>query len=392
MSGRVLASTLDEARPREVARPPEGALSSPVPMKSPAADIGVRLDKVAKVYGGLYAVQETSLHVRRGEFLTLLGPSGSGKTTTLMMIAGFVTPSQGRIIIDGKDVTDQPPYRRDIGVVFQSYALFPHLTVARNVAFPLEARGLKKSEIEPRVRKALDLVKLGAFAERYPAQLSGGQQQRVALARCIASESPVILLDEPLSNLDARLRLTMRGELRDLQRRLGTTMIFVTHDQEEAMSLADRIFLFNSGRIEQAGPPLEIYRRPRTRYAAEFFGKVNFVPVEIGDQRNGLRELRAPNGIALMMTADAGAATAGAVLCAIRPEAWRIVAPSPQSIPGRILDVTHLGDRVELRIDTPLGAQLVTQLGGGDYAIGETVALDPRPGFIQLIDDRGDPA
>jgi putative spermidine/putrescine transport system ATP-binding protein len=242
-----------------------------------AAEPGVRLDGVSKWYGAHAAVHNVSLGVRNGEFLTLLGPSGSGKTTTLMMIAGFAAPTEGRIVIAGRDVTDAPPHRRDIGVVFQSYALFPHLSVLRNVAFPLEARGVPRREIEPRVRKALELVKLGELADRYPAQLSGGQQQRVALARAFVFEPPLLLMDEPLGALDKKLREHMQVELLKLKSQLSATIIYVTHDQEEALVMSDRIVVMAAGTIQQIGTPEELYRRPANRFVADFIGEANIL-------------------------------------------------------------------------------------------------------------------
>jgi iron(III) transport system ATP-binding protein len=353
--------------------------------------MSVTLEGIEKRFGPIAVIDDLSVTFAQGAISVLLGPSGCGKTTTLRCIAGLEEPSSGRITVHGQDVfwrerrINLPPEKRNLGMVFQSYAIWPHMSVRENVRLPLKARGTSASEAEKKIAWALETVGLSGLGERSATALSGGQQQRVALARCIASESPVILLDEPLSNLDARLRVAMRGELRELQRRLGTTMIFVTHDQEEAMSLADRIFLFNAGRIEQAGAPLDIYRRPRTRYAAEFFGKVNFVPVTVGASRAGTRELHAANDVHLLADADVDAPTSGRALCAIRPEAWRL-APSPsQGIPGRVVDAMHHGDRVEYRVETPLGMQLVTQLGGTQLATGDAVGLDPRPAFAHLI-------
>jgi spermidine/putrescine ABC transporter ATP-binding subunit len=280
------------ARTGEVVRL-NAAAPSPARAES-IAEPGVRLEGVSKWYGAHAAVRDLSLDVRSGEFLTLLGPSGSGKTTTLMMIAGFAAPSQGRIVIAGRDVTDAPPHRRDIGVVFQSYALFPHLTVFRNVAFPLDARGVARREIEPRVRKALDLVKLGELADRYPTQLSGGQQQRVALARAFVFEPPLLLMDEPLGALDKKLREHMQVELLKLKSQLSATILYVTHDQEEALVMSDRIVVMAEGTIQQIGTPEELYRRPANRFVADFIGEANIldgvvraagdhVEVEVGD-------------------------------------------------------------------------------------------------------------
>jgi putative spermidine/putrescine transport system ATP-binding protein len=235
----------------------------------------VEIEGLAAGYEGARVLDLDRLSIRKGEFLSILGPSGCGKTTLLNSIAGFVQPTAGRIVIDGADVTGRPPYRRGLGVVFQNYALFPHMTVAANVAYGLRVRRLDKAEREERVREALRLVGLEGYAERRPKQLSGGQQQRVALARALAIRPPVLLLDEPLSNLDAKLRREMRVELRAIQRRIGTTMVFVTHDQEEALALSDRVAVMNGGRIEQLGTPDEVYRRPATRFVAQFIGAAN---------------------------------------------------------------------------------------------------------------------
>ena len=221
------------------------------------------------------------LAVEHGEFLTLLGPSGCGKTTTLRIIAGFEKPDRGEILFDGRRVNDLPPYERNIGIVFQDYALFPHMTVFKNVAFGLEMKRLPKREIERKVRWALELVGLAGFENRYPEQLSGGQQQRVALARALVVEPEVLLLDEPLSNLDAKIRERLRGEIKRIQRELGITTIYVTHDQEEAMAISDRIAVMNVGTVEQVGTPKEIYESPKTEFVASFMGKTNVIPAEV---------------------------------------------------------------------------------------------------------------
>jgi len=234
-------------------------------------------------YGEQTILDLDELDVHPGEFLSVLGPSGCGKTTLLNVIAGFVQPSAGQVVVDGRDVTDTPPYRRNLGLVFQNYALFPHLTVAQNVAYGLKTRKVPKAEQTPRIDEVLNLVGLADYAGRRPGQLSGGQQQRVALARALAYEPSVLLLDEPLSNLDAKLRHQMQTELRQLQRRVGTTMIFVTHDQSEALTMSDRVALLNGGHIEQLGTPQEIYRAPRTTFVADFLGAGNLLPVTIID-------------------------------------------------------------------------------------------------------------
>ena len=229
---------------------------------------GVAIEQVSFSYGTNLIIDNVSLDIERGEFFAFLGPSGSGKTTLLRLIAGFGIPSNGRILINEKDVTHLPPWSRNVGMVFQNYALWPHMTVAKNVAFGLERRRLSKAEINRKVAEVLELVDLAAFAGRRPAQLSGGQQQRVALARTLVIEPTVLLLDEPLSNLDAKLRIEMRSELRQLQQKVGITTVYVTHDQEDANSVADRIAVLDQGRIQQVGTPIELYDHPTSRFVA----------------------------------------------------------------------------------------------------------------------------
>ena len=267
----------------------------------------LRLAGIEKRYGATVAVARVDLEVREGEFVTLLGPSGCGKTTTLGLIAGFFPPTRGEIYLKGQPVADLPPFKRDIGVVFQDYALFPHMTAGENVAFGLKMRNLPKAEIEERVREALDLVQLAGLAGRAPLQLSGGQRQRVALARALVIRPTVLLLDEPLSNLDLKLREEMRVEIAGLQRRLGITTVFVTHDQGEALVMSDRIAVMNAGRIEQVGRPADIYERPATRFVAEFIGRMNFFTREneiiaIRPERARLAAERPVNGFAVRGT------------------------------------------------------------------------------------------
>jgi spermidine/putrescine ABC transporter ATP-binding subunit len=246
----------------------------------------LELDEVSKQYGSVRAVDRVSLALAKGERVALLGPSGCGKTTTLNMIAGFLEPDGGAIRIAGRDVARVPAHKRNTGMVFQSYALFPHLTAADNVAFGLRMRGVSKAELAPRVRDALALVRLGAHGDRFPRQLSGGQQQRVALARALVIRPEILLLDEPLSNLDAKLRQEMRVELIEILATVGITTVFVTHDQEEALSLADRVVVMNDGRVEQVGTPGEVYERPATAFVAKFLGEANVLPARVVG-RNG---------------------------------------------------------------------------------------------------------
>lgn len=299
---------------------------------------GVTIDRVSFGYGDNRVLEDVSLNIDKGEFFAFLGPSGSGKTTLLRLVAGFGRPSSGKILIEDRDVTALPPWKRNLGMVFQSYALWPHMTVARNVAFGLERRNISRSEIERRVKAALETVGLGAYAERRPAQLSGGQQQRVALARTIVIEPHVLLLDEPLSNLDAKLRVEMRSELKTLQRRLGITTIYVTHDQEEANAVGDRIALLDQGSIQQIGAPVELYDNPANRFVAAFLGTANLVDGQISDGKflGAGFELNGVSG------------RNGAASIAIRPQDIRIE-KAGGGLPGKILEREFLGSFVRYR-------------------------------------------
>ncbi|MFZ9632547.1 MAG: ABC transporter ATP-binding protein [Alphaproteobacteria bacterium] len=306
----------------------------------------LELDALSKRYGEFNAVREVSLDVADGEFLVLLGPSGCGKTTTLRMIAGFVTPSGGTIRIGGADVTALPPWKRNSGLVFQSYALFPHLTVAQNVAFGLEMRKLARDDIAARVAEALRLVRLGHLAERLPRQLSGGQQQRVALARALAIRPDVLLLDEPLSNLDAKLREEVRVEIRELQRQLGLTTVMVTHDQEEALTVADRLVVMSEGEVRQIGTQRDLYERPADRFVAGFVGRSTFLEGRVDAAGHfvtaGGLGLRCPPG-----------ARPGAAVMALRPERMALgLAPLglDNDLPGTVEFVSYLGAALDLRV------------------------------------------
>jgi iron(III) transport system ATP-binding protein len=325
------------------------------------------------------AVDDLSLVLRVGELVTLLGPSGCGKTTALRMVAGFETPTAGAVLIDGADVTGRPPHRRDTAMVFQSYAIFPHLTVAENVGFGLHTRRVPPAEIARRVDALLDLVQLRGLGDRSPDRLSGGQQQRVALARAIITEPKVLLFDEPLSNLDAKLRAEMRGEIRAIQRRVGLTSLYVTHDQAEAMALSDRIVVMRAGRIEQVGPPVEVYARPATRFVADFVGRVNFLATE----RVGPRAVRVRLGSATAELAVTDGAGAGldACLAVLRPEAIRLlpVAAADPGLPrGRVRRTVYLGDVAEYEVEASPAALLVSvanPVAEGLFAEGDAVAI-----------------
>lgn len=293
-----------------------------------SGDALVRFTQVKKSYDGIqYVVKDLNLDVAKGEFLTMLGPSGSGKTTTLMMLGGFERPTLGHILLDGKPVERLPPEKRNIGFVFQNYALFPHMTVAENVAFPLRYRGIKGDAAREKVKRALGRVSLEAMGDRKPAQLSGGQQQRVALARALAPRPHVLLLDEPLSALDAKVRRTLRSEIRKLQQELGITTIMVTHDQEEALTMADHVVVMNEGRIIQQGPPAQIYDRPLTPFVAGFVGSMNFLTaVETGEGR-----FRFAGHELVVDRSCVMAPLKGNAIIAIRPEDVQIARPGAET-------------------------------------------------------------
>lgn len=312
------------------------------------------LQDVAKHYGTSVAVANMSLRIADGELVALLGPSGCGKTTTLRMIGGFVDATRGRITVGGRDVTDLPPNRRNMGLVFQNYALFPHMSVAQNVAFGLEMRGVNRTDAARKVGEALARVRLAQYADRLPRQLSGGQQQRVALARALVIEPDVLLLDEPLSNLDAALRQEMKIEIRQLQRTLGLTTILVTHDQDEAMSTADRMVLMHDGKVEQVGAPAEVYGHPRSAFAAGFLGIPNLIPGRLTPGQDGFASEAGPvfrlAGQKLIL---------GRCFLALRPEEIAIASAAPpadgNSLPGEVEIMTYHGAAVEYRLATALG-------------------------------------
>jgi putative spermidine/putrescine transport system ATP-binding protein len=316
-----------------------------------ARDLQVR--GLHKRYGDVAAVDGVGFTVRAGSFLTLLGPSGSGKTTVLMAIAGFVEPSAGEILVDGRDITALPPERRNFGMVFQGYALFPHLSVAENVGFPLRVRRVGRGEAEARVARALDLVQLPGYADRLPRELSGGQQQRVALARALVFEPDLLLLDEPLSALDKKLRAELQWELKALHRRVGLSFVYVTHDQDEALSMSDEIAIMRAGRLVQSGPPGALYDRPRTRFVADFLGRSNFLSGRVAGPAPAGFTI-ACGGVALAQAGDAPPAGAEATI-ALRPEKIALSAVRPagaaNAVPGRILGWSFFGAELELRVD-----------------------------------------
>jgi iron(III) transport system ATP-binding protein len=311
---------------------------------------GIEIERVSFGYGATRVLEDVSLSVQKGEFFAFLGPSGSGKTTLLRLIAGFGTPDSGRIRIGGRDATREPPWARNVGLVFQNYALWPHMTVAQNVAFGLERRRVPRAERERRVKAALDLVGLAHLPERRPAQLSGGQQQRVAIARTLAIEPEVLLLDEPLSNLDAGLRAGVRAELVELQRRLGLTTILVTHDQEEANAAADRMAVLNDGRVLQVGTPAELYDHPASRFVAGFLGTANLIEGEVA--AGGFRA----GGVTLPVDDPAP----GRATLALRPQAITLLREGG-AVPARVLRAEFLGGHVRYTLEAGDGLRLTAE-------------------------------
>ena len=341
-----------------------------------------------KLFGGAVAVDGVDLEVRRGEFLTLLGPSGSGKTTTLRMVAGFMAPTGGSIEIDGKDMTRTPPHRRDVGMVFQNYALFPHMTAAQNIAFPLQMRRKSSSEIKRRVADALALVKLDGFGERYPRQLSGGQQQRIALARAVVFEPRLLLMDEPLGALDRKLREALQLEIMHVSRQLGATVLYVTHDQEEALVMSDRIAIFSDGHIEQLGSGEDLYDRPASLFVADFIGESNILRGRYTRQDGGVGILTRGSWrwlVGQVAGERIGIADGAAAALIVRPERIRILAladPVPamsNAVEATVVDVLNLGSDRKYGLALPDGQRAAVReqrdTGGQQWASGDQVRL-----------------
>jgi ABC-type Fe3+/spermidine/putrescine transport system ATPase subunit len=349
-------------------------------MSEPTAAATVRLERLSKSFDGVTrAVDGVDLTIAAGAFFALLGPSGCGKTTTLRMIAGFEAPDQGRIHVGGADITDLAVHRRNMGMIFQSYALFPHRTVAENVAFGLRMRRLPRRAIAEAVGRALKQVALAGYENRRPAQLSGGEQQRVALARAIVVRPPVLLCDEPLGALDRKLRQSMQFELKQLQKELGVTLIFVTHDQEEAMAMADRIAVMNAGRIEQAGAPADVYGRPRTRFVADFIGEINLFA---GAWRDGAFLMPSGRGLPADGTGRAGPAT-----IAVRPERMRFAEAGEAVLMGSIESANYFGGHVLYRVAADGAKLLVRQTGGALMAVGAAVGVAWNAADAVVLED-----
>ena len=336
----------------------------------------IRFDKITKFYGSLCVVENLTLSIGKGEFVSLLGPSGSGKTTLLMMLAGFEAPTSGEVIVDGTAINGVPTHKRDMGVVFQNYALFPHMSVGENIAFPLQMRGMPKAEIEQRVTRALDMVQLSAMRDRWPSQLSGGQQQRVALARALVFEPRVVLMDEPLGALDKQLREQMQLDIRDLHHRLGLPIVFVTHDQSEALTMSDRVAVFNKGKIEQIGTPRQVYDEPATRFVAEFIGETNLVEGVVERVSSGEALVKLPSGATIAAVAD-GVTAGQTVYLSIRPERIDLSdsrIDGGNSLETEVTDSVYQGDHLRVQLKNP-AHPLIAKLGrrSREYAPGTKI-------------------
>lgn len=341
----------------------------------------VEFDRVQKSYDGeVLVVKDLNLKIAKGEFVTMLGPSGSGKTTCLMMLAGFETATHGAINLGGVSINDIPPHKRGIGMVFQSYALFPHMTVGENLSFPLEVRGMGKDERETKVIRALDMVQMGDFAQRRPAQLSGGQQQRIALARALVFEPQVVLMDEPLGALDKQLREHMQFEIKHLHESLGITVVYVTHDQSEALTMSDRVAVFDDGRIQQLAPPEDLYERPENSFVAQFIGENNKLAGTVMSQKGEIATIKLDNGATCQALAvncgDVGSKT----LVSIRPERVSISGKKgPNTTQAQVLELIYLGDHIRCRLNVHGNDEFVVKVpnaaGHKHLVVGETTEI-----------------
>jgi spermidine/putrescine ABC transporter ATP-binding subunit len=358
------------------------------------AEPALQLRKLTKRFGTMTAVDGIDLDVAPGEFVTLLGPSGCGKTTTLNLIAGFLSPDGGEINLAGRSVGNRPPFDRDLGIVFQDYALFPHMTVSENVGFGLKMRGVQPKDIERQVAEALAMVQLPGLGARRPLQMSGGQRQRVALARALVIRPAMLLLDEPLSNLDLKLREEMRIEISSLQRRLGIATVFVTHDQGEALTMSDRIAVMRNGRIEQIGAPADVYERPATRFVAGFIGAINMQPATVAAAASGgYAQLETPAGAAIARLPN-GFSAGTKTTITVRPERMRLAAVAPENTiawPATVEHVVYLGARREIRLRLADGSMAIAELtndGSGGADVGDRVTAWFRPDDAWVIPEK----
>ena len=347
---------------------------------------GIRLESVTKRYGQEPVVRDVSLEVRPGEFLSLLGPSGCGKTTTLRIIAGFVAPTSGRVFVGDREITDVPAHKRGISLVFQNYALWPHMTVWENIAFGLKLRRFDHAQITKKVDEVLAVTNLRGLENRFPRELSGGQQQRVAVSRALALDPPVLLMDEPLSNLDRKLRVEMRKELKLLQERLGVTTLYVTHDQDEALSMSDRVAIMHEGRVLRTAPPRELYEDPQSEFVASFVGNVNVIDGKILDSESGKTVFATSDGLELLIARDSSRLPNAPARLVIRPE--RIVIScagggQANTVRGTVVFAEYFGSGVKFQIEIAGGRQLTVQSQGSDvdaFRKGDivSVTIDPR--------------
>ncbi|WP_415184953.1 ABC transporter ATP-binding protein [Phaeovulum sp.] len=355
----------------------------------------VEFEQVQKSYDGeTLVVKDLNLAIGRGEFLTMLGPSGSGKTTCLMMLAGFEAVTHGEIRLGGRPINQMPPHKRGIGMVFQNYALFPHMTVGENLAFPLEVRGIGKAEREAKIRRALDMVQMGAFANRRPAQLSGGQQQRIALARALVFEPELVLMDEPLGALDKQLREHMQFEIKELHASLGITVVYVTHDQGEALTMSDRVAVFNDGRIQQLAPPDELYERPANSFVAQFIGENNKLPGVIEEIVDGRARVRLDDGTVIAATAVNVSEKGQRTLVSIRPERiefrYELLPEGIEPVEAEVQETIYMGDIFRTRLRVAGSDDFIMKcrntIGQRRLAAGEKVRIAWAPQDARALD------
>jgi putative spermidine/putrescine transport system ATP-binding protein len=358
-------------------------------------DAFVAFEHVQKSYDGVsLVVKDLNLTIGKGEFLTMLGPSGSGKTTCLMMLAGFETATNGEIRLDGRPINQVPPHKRGIGMVFQNYALFPHMTVGENLSFPLEVRGMAKSEREAKIKRALDMVQMGSFINRRPAQLSGGQQQRIALARALVFDPALVLMDEPLGALDKQLREHMQFEIKHLHESLGITVVYVTHDQGEALTMSDRVAVFNDGRIQQLAPPADLYERPENSFVAQFIGENNKLPGTIEELSEGKALVRLATGELIDATPVNVTEKGGKTLVSIRPERVEfkpdMMPPGAHTIDAEVLEIIYMGDILRARLRVAGSDDFVMKmrntLGQTRLASGQRIKVGWHPQDARALD------